>query len=78
MEGTDHYLQMNWLSMRNSRLKFKTLEKVAIISKESMKYKEKARKITTCNRLDLETHYDLDRSCPKVFPRQCLGRRESL
>ena len=47
------------VQLRNSRLKFKTSGKLPIISEESVEYtshyQSALRKITTCNRLDLET-----------------------
>ena len=50
---------MNWLSLRNDRLKLKTAGKVPIIFKESIEYAsnfiKENRRMSTCNRLDLQT-----------------------
>ena len=64
-EPTASYIWfMNWLSLRNNRLKFKTSRKLPWIIpqkslEESIEYTskifKKIQKITTCNWLDLET-----------------------
>ena len=35
---TGSYLQMNWLSLRNNRLKLKTIRKLLIIQEEMIEY----------------------------------------
>ena len=50
---------MNQLSLRNNRLKFKTSEELPIILEESVEYAsnewKQNQKMSTCNRLDLES-----------------------
>ena len=59
MGRTDRLLQMNRLSLRSQRLKFKTAGKFPIVLEQSMEYTSKLIKknwkISTCSQLDLDT-----------------------
>jgi hypothetical protein len=63
---------MNWLSLRNNRLKLETSGELWIILEESMKEyimneSKQNRKMSTCNWLDLESLSILtDYICPKT------------
>jgi hypothetical protein len=68
---TGSYLQMNRLSLRNNRLKFKTAGELPIVLEEFIEYTPRLkRKTVGCQHVTGWTcqHYDLNRSCPKTSP----------
>ena len=69
---TGSWLQMNWLSLRNNRLKFKTAEKLSIILEEFVEYTpnliKENRRMWTCNRSDLQSLGSQPVVMPKNIP----------
>ena len=66
---------MNWLSLRNNRLKLKSAGKLAIILEEFIElYPNLVKEIGGCQHVTGWTwkQQDLNRLCPKISPITCL------
>ena len=73
---------MNWLSLRNNQLKFKTLGEILIVLEELREYtlmqQRKNQKTSTCDRWDLETPGSRlimpQNPCSDIRMESCEGR----